>query len=204
MISTYRDLAYEILLRSPRRGRTRVVAVDGGSGSGKTTIATRLARALGASLVHTDDIAWWESFFDWWPLMIDGVLRPLSQGRDVRYRPSAWEQRGRHGAVEAVAADAVVIEGVGSGRMELASWVDFLVWVDTDRQLAKDRGLERAGEDPMFWTEWERAEEEHLDRDRPWERADVLICNDPSSHVDHEVAFVVADVATWRRADRPG
>jgi chloramphenicol 3-O-phosphotransferase len=201
--ATYEALAAEVLARPPRRGRTRVVAVDGGSASGKSTFAGRLAAALDAPVVHTDDVAWWESFFDWWPLLVEGVLEPLAAGHDVRFRPPAWEARGRAGAIEVAVADAVVVEGVGAGRRELADRLDLVVWVDVDRQVAKDRGLARPGEDPAFWLEWEVAEEEHLDRDRPWERADVLVSHDPPPPEDAERTFWTVPRATWRRGDRP-
>ncbi|HEX6257165.1 MAG TPA: hypothetical protein VFZ70_15260 [Euzebyales bacterium] len=68
---TFPWVARQILHRPPRQGHTRVVAVDGGSGAGKTTFAASLADALDAPAVHTDDVAWWEDFFDWthllWP-----------------------------------------------------------------------------------------------------------------------------------------
>lgn len=180
-----------------------MVAVDGGSAAGKSTMAGRLARTLGASVVHTDDIAWHHSFFDWWPLLVDGVLEALAAGQQIAFRPPAWDQRGRSGAVVAEPASAVVVEGVGAARRELSPWLDFAIWVDADRQLALERGLERPGEDPAFWREWEVAEEEHLDGDRPWERADLIVSHDPPAPPDPERTMTVIDRATWRRADRP-
>jgi hypothetical protein len=200
---TFADLADEILALAPRRGRTRVVAVDGGSAAGKSTFAGRLATALGVGLVHTDDVAWWESFFGWWPLLIEGVLDPLAAGQHVRYRPPAWDRRERSGAIEALPGPAVVIEGVGASRRELEAYLDLAIWIDTDRQLAMDRGLAREGEDPDFWREWEVAEEAHFEDDRPWERAHLLVSNDPPGPADRALGFVVADGATWRREDRP-
>jgi hypothetical protein len=45
-------------------------------------------------------------------LMRDEVLVPPHAGRSVNYRPSAWEQRGRPGAIEIPAGLAVVwLEG---------------------------------------------------------------------------------------------
>jgi hypothetical protein len=202
-LRTFRSVADDILSRPPRRGGTRIVAVDGGSAAGKTTFARRLAATLGASLVHTDDVAWWESFFGWSPLLIDGVLEPLLAGRSVRFRPPAWEQRERDGAIVAEPGRAVVIEGVGAGRRELTSYLDHLIWVDTDRRLAFERGLARPGEDPVFWREWELAEEEHLDRDRPWTRADLLVTNDPPAPPDPGQQLRVIETATWRVEDRP-
>jgi hypothetical protein len=200
---TFAEVAEDVLRRPPGRGGTRVVAVDGGSAAGKSTFARRLARALAAPVVHTDDIAWWESFFDWWPLLIEGVLDPLAAGRPVRYRPPAWDARGRPGAIEVPCAPAVVVEGVGASRRELLDHLDAAVWVDTDRQLALERGLAREGEDLAFWREWELAEEAHFDADQPWARADLLVSNDPPGPDDPEVAIHVIDRATWARAGRP-
>jgi hypothetical protein len=202
-VRTFRSVADDILARPPRRGGTRIVAVDGGSAAGKTTFARRLATTLGASLVHTDDVAWWESFFGWSPLLIEGVLEPILAGRSVGFRPPAWDQREREGAIVAEPGQALVVEGVGAGRLELTPYLDQLTWVDTDRQLAFERGLARPGEDPVFWREWELAEEEHFERDRPWTRADLLVTNDPPAPPDPERELRVVGTATWRAEDRP-
>ena len=89
----------------PAGPRPRIVAVDGRSASGKTTLAGRLGQVIaGSAVVHTDDIAWWHSALDWSELMIDGVLAPVRRGEAVRLRPPAWEARGRPGAVEVPAS----------------------------------------------------------------------------------------------------
>lgn len=46
VVERYADLARRILDRPPRLGRTRLVAVDGPSGAGKTVFANRLAAAV--------------------------------------------------------------------------------------------------------------------------------------------------------------
>ena len=202
-LRTFASVADDILVRPPRRGGTRIVAVDGGSAAGKSTFAARLAGALATTVVHTDDVAWWESFFGWTPLLVEGVLEPLLEGCPVRFRPPAWEARERGGAIVAEPGPAVVVEGVGAGRQELAGYLDHLIWVDTDRQLAYERGLARPGEDPGFWREWELEEEVHFARDRPWERADLLVSNDPPPPPDPERQLRVIEAATWRVEDRP-
>jgi hypothetical protein len=202
-VGTFAALAADILACPAHRGRTRVVAVDGGSAAGKSTFAARLASALDAPVLHTDDVAWWESFFGWWPLLIEGILEPLARSEDVRYRPPAWDRRDRPGAIEVPAGAAVVVEGVGASRRELTSYLDRAIWLDTDRQLALDRGMQREGEDLGFWREWEHAEEEHFALDRPWERADLLVTNDPPGPPDPTTQFRLAAAPTWRRQDRP-
>ena len=47
-------------------GRPAVLAVDGRSNNGKTTVAARICEMVpGAVVVHTDDIAWEHSRFGW-------------------------------------------------------------------------------------------------------------------------------------------
>src|SRR5829696_8574819 len=87
-----REVADELIGRCAE-ALVGVVAVDGRSGAGKTTVAAALAEALRASAVlHTDDFAWHHSFFGWTELL-RGVLADARAGRAVSYRPPAWDAR---------------------------------------------------------------------------------------------------------------
>lgn len=164
----------------------RVLAVDGRSAGGKSTLAARLAEVIAASaVVSTDDVAWHESMFGWSGLLRDGVLRPFRTGSAVTFRPPAWERRGRDGVIE-VAADVrvLIIEGVGASCVDLAPWLDLALWVRSDSVEAERRGIARdvasgvngdAAETVAFWHEWQAAEQPFLLRDRPWERADAIV-----------------------------
>ena len=181
------------------RGGPLVVAVDGRSAGGKSTAADRLADASpGAVVVHTDDIAWHHGFFDWDGLLVEGVLTPAARGEAVSFRPPAWVERGREGAVQVPAGTSVVlVEGVGSSRSSLAPWLDATVWVQSDADEAYRRGIERdivlgriRTEAVAFWDEWMAVEEPFLAADRPWERADVVICSTPEPPVPDGVVVV--------------
>jgi hypothetical protein len=176
-------------------GRPRILAVDGRSGGGKTTVARRLAAAVpGATVLHTDDVAWYHAFFDWADLMRDGILAPLRAGEDVNYRPPAWDERGRDGAITASAASPlVVVEGVGIGRRELARYFDALLWVQTDADEARRRGLLRDGADEAdFWAEWQASEDPFQAEQRPWERAGLIVSGAPGVPHDQRSELVVA------------
>lgn len=184
----WRSVADELLAdaapRAAAAGRPAIVGVDGRQGSGKTTAAEMLAAAVpGALVVHTDDIAWWESFFGWDHLLAAGVLVPLRHGRDVAYRPPAWDRRSRTGSIEVPAsAPLVVVEGVGSTRRGLTTLLDATVWVQADHEEATRRGIARDGGTPeaeAFWQEWAAEEERFLAADRPWERATATLCGTP-------------------------
>jgi hypothetical protein len=177
---------------------TRIIAVDGRSASGKSTFAEQLAAFLpGAGIVHTDDVAWWESFFGWDDLMADGVLAPVRRGDDVRFRPPAWQERGREGAIEVPAGAAfVILEGVGASRLSLRRFIDAAVWVQSDHAEAHRRGIARdlaerpdVAEAEAFWAQWSAQEDAFLADDRPWGRADVVVCGTPSlADVDYDAA----------------
>lgn len=153
-----------------------VIAVDGRSASGKTTFAKALARALNAPLVHTDDVAWHHSFFDWWPLLIEHIVLPFKAGTAIDWTPEAWTAKGRSGSIQIPAAAFLIIEGVSSSRLELSAYLDFCVWIETDPKNAEQRGLERDGpEDYMFWFEWQAAEIPFLEADQPWKRAQLIV-----------------------------
>ena len=176
--------------------RPALLAVDGRGGSGKSTVAGRIVdRVPGAVVVHTDDIAWYHDMFDWSVLITDGILAPVRRGQAVAFRPPEWDARGRPGAVTVPAGcPLLVVEGVGIGRRDLASWFDGLVWVQTDRALAWSRLLARDGaEHEPFMHEWEAAERPFLAAERPWERADVVVAGAPEVAYDPVAELVVAD-----------
>jgi len=170
--------------------RPVVVAVDGRSGSGKSTVADRLAALVpGAAVVRTDDVAWEHSFFDWADLLASHVLAPARRGEAVSYRPPAWDRHDRPGAVEVPAATTLLlVEGVGASRAELAGYYDAMVWVCADEHDRRSRGIERdiwtynrtPAEARAFWDLWESEERPFLEADRPWSRAHVVACGSPS------------------------
>jgi len=198
-----RTVVIEALLRlSAGRtagGRGVVLAVDGRSSSGKTTLTAQLQDAVaGSAVVHTDDIAWWHSRFGWADLLIDGVLMPFHRGESVSFRPPRWAERGRQGSIEVAArCPVVLIEGVGAGRSEVSDLIDALLWVQADEREAERRSRARVGQPGGPRTvgdhrEWMAEEEPFLAGERPWERADMLVAGTPEIPFDRATELVVA------------
>lgn len=159
--------------------KTRIVAVDGLGGAGKSTFAERLARELGgATVVHTDDFASWENPVDWWPLLLERVLHPLAENQPAAFVPNAW---GGPPKPEVVVepGGVVVIEGVTASRDVFRPYLTYAVWVETPRELRLRRGLERDGEHMRpQWEAWMAAEDEYVARERPDVHADVVVRGD--------------------------
>ncbi len=204
------DVAASLIRLARSRGtgqRPAVLAVDGRSSGGKTTLAARLQGTVpGSAVVHTDDIAWWYSRFGWADLLIDGVLIPARAGRPVAFRPPPWDQRQRPGAIEVPAGCALlIVEGVGAARRESAHLTDVAIWVQSDEQEAERRNLARVGQPNGMATvqdhyDWMAEELPFLAGQRPWERADLIACGTPRIPCDPATELVVAPPVSSRPA----
>ena len=74
-----------------RAGRTRVLAIDGRSGAGKTRLAAELSTELGAAVVSLEDFySGWDGLDRGIGVLVSEVLEPLAAGRTVRVPPAAW------------------------------------------------------------------------------------------------------------------
>lgn len=142
---------------APNEFPTKVVAVDGPGGAGKSTFAERLAAAFGGcQIVHTDDFASWENPIDWWPELIEKVRGPLSQGQAGQFQPSPWEPAGApREQVEVVPAEVLILEGVTASREAFRPYLTYAIWIDASHDTRLRRGLERDGEEAR--PEWERS-----------------------------------------------
>lgn len=159
---------------------TRIVAIDGLGGSGKSSFALQLSRALGgAVIVHTDDFATWHNPIDWWPRLLEQALIPISRSEVARFERSRW---GREADGEIVVVDPteyLVLEGVTASREAFAPYLTYAVWVDAPAPLRLQRGLDRDGPTALEqWQAWMAQEERYRLRERPDERADLVVRGD--------------------------
>jgi hypothetical protein len=86
---------------------TRIIAIDGHGGAGKSTLAEHVSHAFGgATTVHTDDFASWNNALGWWPRLIDEVLKPIGVGKPARFKLSEWKPGHDRGWQEVNPADS--------------------------------------------------------------------------------------------------
>jgi Cytidylate kinase len=173
-----------------------VIAIDGRSASGKTTFAKRLSSELNAPLVHTDDVAWHHSFFDWWPLMLEQIIMPFRAGQAIDWKPETWIEKNREGSIVVPQSPILILEGVSVTRQVLSEHIDLPIWIETDPNTAETRGLERDGPDGRdFWFEWQASERPFLEADKPWDRAKLIVDGAPNLEHDPNTAFVT--IKNW-------
>lgn len=179
------DRAARALLRLPPScGPVRLVAVDGHAGSGKSTLAAGLSAALGdAPVLHLDDLATHEEFFEWGGRLREQVLEPLSRGETAAYRPYDWRLRRFGAARELPAAPVVLVEGVGAGRRAVRPFLAWLLWMERGAEESWARGRHRDGaEQAAFWDGWTVAETRHFAEDPSRPVADTLVRECPEGY----------------------
>jgi uridine kinase len=164
--------------QAPKGIRWRVVAVDGHGGSGKSSLAEWLADALDAPVIHTDDFASWDNPIDWWPALLEKVLRPLAEGQPARYVPNSWGGPPRP-EVTIEPTDFVLLEGVTATRTAFRPYLAFSIWVETPGDLRLRRGLERDGEATRGqWYSSMEEEDRYVADERPAAHADLILPGD--------------------------
>ncbi|MEU6367583.1 hypothetical protein ABZ876_18035 [Streptomyces sp. NPDC046931] len=177
-------LASRLLRLPPSCGPVRLIGVDGHAGSGKSTFTGQLASALGgAPVLHLDDIATHEELFTWTDRLLREVIAPLGRGETARYRPYEWRTRSFGPARSLAPAEVVLVEGVGAGRRALRPHLARLLWMETPREEAWERGRSRDGEEQSaFWAGWVAAERRHFAEDPSRPSADLLVRQRPMGY----------------------
>lgn len=161
--------------RPPTLGPDRLICVDGPAASGKTTLASGIA-ALGAQVVHMDDL-----YEGWQGLpQVDGqltsILRPLERGEPGSYRHFDWAADRFTVTVPVAPTPVLVVEGVGSGSPVVADLCTVLVWVEAPPHLRLERGMERDGEHVRErWLRWMDDEAAMFERHGTRARADLVV-----------------------------
>lgn len=194
------DAVEAIVVRIAERARgfarPCVVAIDGRSGTGKSTLAANLAAALGASVLDGD------GFFaggvvvrgdapedrvrdciDW--RRQRPVLEALRAGHTASYQAFDWEAFDGRLATEPTVVEprsVVIFEGAYTARPELADLVDLKLLLRVTEETRVSRLLEREGSIGAWERQWHEAEEWYFAHLAPPEAFD-LILDEPGSPI---------------------
>jgi uridine kinase len=181
-MTPFDDLLLERIERAsraapPRAGRTRVVAIDGRSGSGKSSLSGRLAERLDAPIVQLEQLyPGWDGLQAGVDLLVEAVLVPLSAGRVAQVPRYDWLVERFIEPWPLEPPDMLIVEGVGAGARAAATFASLLVWLELAADLRRERALARDGD--VFrphWSQWAAQEEVLLAREQTPARADVVV-----------------------------
>lgn len=158
-----------------------VVALDGPSGAGKTTLARGVESALEergtVAVLHLDLLyPGWDGLAQAPELLTTRVLEPLARGERAAYPVWSWVRDEWAGTREVPRCDYLVVEGCGSSVGPARAYAAVAVFVDADPALRMRRGLERDGETYRpHWQRWADQEAALFAVDGTRERADLVI-----------------------------
>ncbi|WP_241827551.1 uridine kinase [Actinopolymorpha singaporensis] len=172
------EVAAQVLAAPPLLGPVRLVCVDGPACSGKTTLAARLAAALGdVPTVHMDDLyEGWDGLPTVAARLSTWLLEPLRGARPGRYRRYDWP-RGEYAEWHEVpVGPALVVEGVGSASRVVEGLATSKLWVEAPQDVRRARAAARdAGAFEPYWDAWARAEQAHFAAEDTRRRADLRV-----------------------------
>src|ERR1700730_13615022 len=200
----------QIILREIERLRTDVrkpivVALDGGSGAGKTTIAERMMRLTKVALVPLDDFyqtviheSEWpqktveqrlNGVFDWSRVRSE-ALEPLRAGRPGRWHAFDFVRGlGKGGTyslkeevTEVAPSATILVEGAYSASPPLRDLIDLAVLVYVQNKTRHLRAAGRERDDTEFLAKWhaiwDEVEAHYFQQICPPESFDLVILND--------------------------
>lgn len=187
------------LRNAPARcGSTRVVLNDGPAGAGKSTLANRLAMALGGTasagagtydpeaalppdapvqIIHGDDMyEGWSGLETLDAVLLDQILMPLARGEAGTFRMWDWVADRRTHVVDVPPRAFLILEGVGVAQRNARELASLVIWVDAPWEMRLARGLERDGEHMRAeWERWEREQNAHHEQEGTRASADFAI-----------------------------
>ena len=107
------------------------------------------------------------------------MLVPLSRSEPARFERSQWGGETAGELVVVEPAEFMILEGVTASREAFAPYVTYAIWVEATAELRLRRGLDRDGPAALEqWHAWMAEEERYRSRERPDDRADLVIQGD--------------------------
>jgi uridine kinase len=187
------ELARRIREVASERPDPTLVALDGRSAAGKSTLAARVAPLVGAAVIDGDDFysggtaETWDAMsaaekashcIDW--RRQRPVLEKLAREETASWRPYDWEADDGSLADRTVTchpAPVVILDGAYSGRPELADLFDLRVLLDAPAHLRRKRLVQREGEGfRVDWNRrWDDAEQWYFAEVMPPESFDLVV-----------------------------
>jgi len=131
-------------------GSVRVIAIDGPAGSGKTTLASQIAKQLGdVQIVHMDDLykGWSQDLVTDLPNKIERqILKPIKDGGQASYQKYDWHENKFTQTVIIPKCNFLILEGVGAANPKLSANFAISIWIEADADVRFERVIARDGE----------------------------------------------------------
>lgn len=189
----FHELAQRILV-IPSKHHQRIIAIDGGGGAGKTTLAKCLHRAIPDSYILTIDAFYRPASlrtpvavadgtnhnFDWDRFRVS-VLEAVQNNDEVSYQRYQRYQRGSDSLsnemIRIPRDTTIIVEGVWSMQEAFAPFYDYRIWLQAPASVRLQRGIRRDGEEmrKVWEEEFIPIDESYRERQSPNLSADCVV-----------------------------
>ena len=176
---------FESLFAALEEKQRWILAIEGGSAAGKTTLAKHLQEIYGATVFHMDDF-----FLQMHQRTAERFAEPggnvdrerfeaevlANLGGTVQYRKFDCAAMCLGEAITVQPGDFVVVEGAYSMHPNLAKYYDFSVFLDISPELQEERILQRNPDSAqMFFDRWIPMENAYFEKTHAKDRCSMVI-----------------------------
>lgn len=162
--------------REPACGSSRVIAIDGPSGAGKTDLANCWRDRANTSVIHLDDLYPGWHGLEATPPMVAEILGSIATGRDATATAWDWEKARPRVPLSVAPAPVIVVEGVGAAASAIRPFLSLIVWVDAPLAVRQARAIGRDGDVyGPWWETWAEQERRHFARELTRTHADMIV-----------------------------
>lgn len=169
------------LARGADHAAVIIIAIDGRSGSGKTSLAEAVATELADSaVVHLDDMyPGWDGLAATPPLLVAQVLEAVRRSEPATFRRFDWVRGTFADSVSVPRTSYLIVEGAGSSVGMARRYADVRVWLEAEPAIRKRRGLTRDGDTyAPHWQRWADHEDAVFGSDHTREHAHLVLRTD--------------------------
>ncbi len=131
-------------------GRSKIIAIDGPAGSGKTTLSYQLEISAPERIqtIHMD------SLYNGWDdaltptlerTLLHHIFTPLSLGKSIEFRAYDWFLNKPGDVITIPTPEILILEGVGAAQAVVRKYASVLIWIDVAPEIGLARVLQRDG-----------------------------------------------------------
>ncbi len=180
------EVVTRIAALEPRLGGRALICIDGRSCSGKTTLASELESALGATVVHLEYLYHgWTGLEAGVKTAVSHVLEPISRGETAVVPQWDWYVGGWGQPVDLPVPTLLILEGVGAASASVRDYASLSIWLEVPE--ADRRARAQARDWDTFadhWDDWAAQEDQLFARERLPDHADLVLVGENATVSD--------------------
>ncbi len=177
------------------RNTPLLIAIDGRSCTGKSSVAQTLANKFNASHIIGDDFYCGRTDNEWtscsseekaalcidWRRLRAEALMPLLSGKTAHYHPYDFKTGAKFAphTVTLQPSKIIILDGAYSARPELSDLIEFKILVESAEDIRRCRLLQREGKAFMenWHSIWDVSEDHYFTKISPPDTFDIVVQN---------------------------